>query len=334
MPTLSTLNVQVPDCSLYVVEREKPLDGVKELIASTSDSRAICNDPHVLGVNYTHKLGQASAKALKGLSAAGIFTGTEHSTSVLTILRGGLNFELRGALAQAFNWNCHGSWFISAQRQIANPVTGEWEIIEDAYKKIYPHGEVDVVFGDVVATGTSLRHGLGKLTEVRQGAIRYRSVTFFTIGAAITGDIISDWKRQIEVAQGGPVACNVLYFEGVFGVASPTTPLRIKLDGTDLVRRGGIHAPEFDESQYESPLYPLERCTIYDAGSRAFHIPEYLEDVIDYWSQVAALARDGVTFEELVTERYPSVDTKRFKAVDLAQLAQSQIAACKAALHG
>jgi hypothetical protein len=244
-----------------------------------------------------------------------------------------LNFELRNALAQAFNWNSHGSWFISAQRQIANPVTGEWEIIEDAYSKIYPNGEVDVVFGDVVATGTSLRHGLGKLAEVRKGSIRYKSVTFFTIGAAISGDILSDWKREVEAAQGSPVACNVVYFEGVFGVAGPTTPLRIKLDGTDLLRRDGIHAPEFDESQYENPLYPLERCTIYDAGSRAFHVPEYLEDVVDYWSQVAALARDGVTFQELVKERYPLVDTSRFKAVDLAQLAQSQIAACTSALH-
>ena len=121
----------------------------------------------------------------------------------------------------------------------------------------------------------------------------------------------------------------MVYFEGIFGVAGPTTPLRIKIDGTDLLRRDGIHAPEFDYSQYENPLYPLERCTIYDAGSRAFNIPEYIHDVIEYWEQVAALARSGVTYEDLVRERYPSCEMARFGSLQLEQLALSQIAAAR-----
>jgi hypothetical protein len=197
---------------------------------------------------------------------------------------------------------------------------------------MYPQGDVDVVFGDVVATGTSLRHGLEKLLAARRDDVRYRSVTFFTIGGAIAGDIMCRWRRAVELAQGAPVACTVVYFEGIFGVAGPGTPIRIKLEGTDLLRRDGILAPEFDQSQYDNPLYPLERCTIYDAGSRAFNIPEYLEDVIDYWQHVAALAADGVTFQDLVRERYPSVDSSRFMSVHLPQLAQAQIAACRALL--
>jgi hypothetical protein len=317
---------------VYVVRREQQLNDVREIVVSTSESRAICNDPCVVGFNYTNKLGCASAKVFQALKGAGIFKASEKSTSVLTILRGGLNFELRTALAHAFSWNAHGSWFMSAQRKLTNPVTGEWEIIEDAYSKIYPHGEVDVVFGDVVATGTSLRHGLRKLAEVRESAVRYRSVTFFTIGAAISADILARWKCSIEAAQGTAVDCTVVYFEGIFGVAGPNTSLRIKLEGTDLLRQGGIHAPEFDKSQYDNPLYPLERCTIYDAGSRAFNVPEYLADVLDYWEQVAALARTGVTFHDLARERYPSVDTSRFVSVNLAELAQAHIADCRALL--
>lgn len=333
MSKLTQLEVSTPDCSVYRVDRSEPLGlGVTEVVVSTADSRAICNDPFVLGVDYTRKLGSASAKALKAIRQAGLFTGTEHSTHVLTILRGGLNFQLREAVAQAFDWNAHGSWFISAQRQIANPSTGEWEIVEDSYSKIYPEGAVDVVFGDVVATGTSLRHGLSKLSEKRTPSVTYRTVVFFTIGAAISGDIIQEWKRSMEREQGAPVSCVVVYFEGVFGVAGPSTPIRIKLDGTDLLRRDGVHAPEFDSSQYENPLYPLERCTIYDAGSRAFHIPEYVEDVIDYWNQVGQLARDGVSFADLVNERCPSVDAKRFANPDLVQLAAQHVARLKALL--
>ena len=322
---LSPLKVTVPDCSLYTVERDRPLSGVAEVVISSPESRAICNDPFVLGIDYTRKLTVAGAKALRGLQQSELFTGSERSTHVLTILRGGLNFGLREAIADAFSWNRHGAWFISAQRRLSDPATGEWEIIEDAYAKIYPAGEMDVVFGDVVATGTSLKHGLLKLEEEHKPSVTYRSVTFFTIGAAVSGEILAEWKARIEKAQGSPVRCTVVYFEGVFGVAGPDTPIRIKIDGTDLLRRDGAIAPEFIASQYENPAFPLERCTIYDAGSRAFHTPEYLEDVIDYWTKVKALASEGMCYEQLVAERCPEVEVSRFKGAHLGNLADKQL---------
>jgi hypothetical protein len=322
---LSPLKVTVPDCSLYAVERERPIQGVAEVVVSTSESRAICNDPFVLGIDYTQKLTTAGSKALQGLQQIGLFKGSERSTHVLTILRGGLNFGLREAIGDAFSWNAHGAWFISAQRRLSNSTTGEWEIIEDAYAKIYPAGEMDIVFGDVVATGTSLKHGLLKLEEELKPTVTYRSVTFFTIGAAVSGEILAEWKTRIEKAQGAPVHCAVVYFEGVFGVAGPETPITIKIDGTDLLRRDGAIAPEFIASQYENPAFPLERCTIYDAGSRAFHVPEYLEDVIDYWNKVKGLASSGTSFKHLVEERCPEIDSSRFSAVELAELADKQL---------
>ncbi len=84
-------------------------------------------------------------------------------------------------------------------------------------------------------------------------------------------------------------------------------------------------APEFIESQYESPAYPIERCIIYDAGSRAFWVKEYLEDVIGYWKQVLELAKQGMTFRELVKERCPFLDVERFGDIDLRTLAHNQI---------
>jgi len=322
---LNRLTSTVPNCALYSVHRPEAPSGVVEVVVSTPESRAICNDPFVLGIEYTRNLTAAGAKALRGLREVELFTGSERSTHVLTILRGGLNFGLREALADAFSWNRHGAWFISAQRRLTDPTTGEWEIIEDAYAKIYPQGVMDVVFGDVVATGTSLRHGLLKLEEERKSSVSYRSVTFFTIGAAVSGDILAEWKARIERAQGSPVTCVVVYFEGVFGVAGPHTPIRIKIDGTDLLRRDGAIAPEFLRSQLDDPAFPIERCTIYDAGSRAFHIPEYLEDVIDYWSKVKALADEGVTCSELANERCPEIDSHCFASIDLGELAEKRL---------
>jgi hypothetical protein len=90
-------------------------------------------------------------------------------------------------------------------------------------------------------------------------------------------------------------------------------------------------APEFIESQYEDPAYPIERCIIYDAGSRAFWTREYIEDVVGYWKQNLDLAERGMSFEELVRERMPVLDASRFGSVDLAALARRQIAALCAA---
>jgi hypothetical protein len=64
-------------------------------------------------------------------------------------------------------------------------------------------------------------------------------------------------------------------------------------------------APEFALSQYEQKRYPLERCVIYDAGSRAFDIPTYAADVRQYWRSVSALAADGVTLVDAIEERWP-----------------------------
>jgi len=72
--------------------------------------------------------------------------------------------------------------------------------------------------------------------------------------------------------------------EGCFDVPTPESRLTIRFTGTDLLRGGeSVIAPDFLESQYENPAYPIERCTIYDAGSRAFWVREYAEDVRSYW---------------------------------------------------
>ena len=97
-------------------------------------------------------------------------------------------------------------------------------------------------------------------------------------------------------------------------------------NGTDLVRLGALMAPEFVESQYEAPSFPIERCTIYDAGSRAFWVREYAEDVLGYWRQNLQFANHGMTFADLLAERFPGLDPARFGDVDLKAVSLAQIA--------
>jgi len=308
-------------CALYAVP-ELSTPELSVVIASTPSSRAICNDPRVCGVQYTDHLQTACSDALRNLHIAGIYTASESRTTVLHVLRGGLNFGLRQALASALKWNLHSSAFISAQRNqnLENP--SEWFISEHSYKKVYLGAQNDLIFGDVVATGTSLEYALG---QVLAPDAELTSITFFTIGGSRSHELVARIQSKIRTQTGRVPRALVVYLEGIFAITDPTTPLSIKLDGTDLVRRMAVMAPEFVESQYEDPAYPLERCTIYDAGSRSFHLSEYLEDVRGYWQQVGMLESEGMTYSALLKERFPELDRSRFSNVNLKTVVEVQL---------
>ncbi|HAR66470.1 MAG TPA: hypothetical protein DCR55_09700 [Lentisphaeria bacterium] len=82
---------------------------------------------------------------------------------VLHILRGGLNFGLRDPWADAKGWNRHASAFVSAQRARQADNEEAWHITERDYAKVYLQNQAAIIFGDVVATGTSLDFALGSL---------------------------------------------------------------------------------------------------------------------------------------------------------------------------
>lgn len=312
-------------CAIYRINDARKLK-VNRLIISTAETRAICNDSLVMGVDYTQKLQTACLLTMKHLQADNIIRLEEKKTIVFNILRGGLNFGLRDAIARAFNWNLHGSSFISAQRARNGDNSEEWHIIESDYKKVYMPAVTQIVIGDVVATGTSLHYGLKALVQqAEMNRVKLESILFFTFGGIRTEEILEEIDAECRKVFPTYQSTTLCYLEGRFTVPSPSTPLSIKITGTDLVKYDALMAPEFIESQYLSPTFPLERCIIYDAGSRAFWLPEYLEDVIEYWHNVFELATQGVTFNQMINERTPFVDEGKFGEISLSDIAESQI---------
>ncbi len=313
------------ECSLY--ELPTHVDSrVRRVIFSSPETRRICNDTLFTGTDYTRALQAACTKCLSLLREHKLFNASELETYVLHILRGGLNFGLREALTDAFEWKNQNSAFISAQRARSTEDEKEWIITESDYQKLSLHGKCSLLFGDVVATGTSLNFALHEVARVAQEqAAPIEELTFFTIGGPRSHALVESLEKEKLQAIPEFSHATVVYLEGIFDVASGDSPLRIKIDGTDLLRSPSVLAPEFIESQYESPTYPLERCTIYDAGSRAFDIQEYGEDLLEYWQETLSLAQAGTTFDELLLERMPELDGKRFSDVNLATLCESQI---------
>lgn len=311
---------QEKDDRTCIVRLETP-GAVEEYLASAPGTRRIANDPMLLGVEYTLALRQSCADVLRADS----FGLVERETHVLNILRGGLNFGLREALHLAFGWNRHATDFLSAQR--TNGADG-WRIDESSYRKLSFAGDVSLVLGDVVATGTSLRHALGVTIErIAQQGAALRRIVLFTFGGERATDVLVEMDERCRRIFPGYDRSVVVYFEGRFRMATEETPLTIRIPETDLVRRDATLAPEFVESQYEDPAFPIERCAIYDAGSRAFLPDEHLADVADYWRQTLALARTGVTYAQLLAERFPGLDPRRFGSVDLVALCERRLAA-------
>jgi hypothetical protein len=291
--------------SWYAV-RGEPACPAERYVLSTPQTRAICNKPELLGVAYTDALGEGMALGLASAPfAARLAEHPEASICVLHLLRGGLNFGLRRAIHQAFGHNRHGSAFMSSQRYVED---GCWCVAEDSYRKLdIPHDAV-LVLGDVVATGVTLENGLEVLRRhmLDIGATA-RALVFFTIGGpnaeAVLGRVHT---RFAETFPGYERTC-VVYLEGRFALADEHTPVQVKELGTDLLRLGALMAPEFELSQYEATGNALERCTIYDAGSRAFAIHTYAQDVLDYWLELRELAQRGLSLRELLLERWPAL---------------------------
>lgn len=305
---------------------------VNRYVLSTPQSRAICNDPLVMGYEYTEKLEQACASFLRLAKSATPLALEEKRSVVFNILRGGLNFGLRGALASAYGWNNHSSSFVTAQRARVTEGAEQWYITEDEYKKITFPERAQVIIGDVVATGTSLRHGLEIMVQeaVKQGT-ELGSILFFTIGGPKSEERLIEADAACRKHFPNYEGTYVCYLEGRFFVPTVESKVTIKITGTDLMRCNSLMAPEFIESNFSDPAYPLERCTIYDAGSRAFQVHEYLEDVIDYWTKVLEQSK-SMSFNEVMAERFPELGTERFGDVSLENVAKEQLEKLEALL--
>ncbi len=322
--------------AIYELE---PLPHTKRYIVTTPQSRSICNDPLVFGVEYTNALRAGITDVFKMFREAGIEIAEEKHALILHILRGGLNYGIRDALHDAYGWSNTSSAFISSQRVFTDK--DGWQISENSYRKMPHIADADVIFGDVVATGTSLKHALAKLIEEKRVAgTSYRSLTFFTIGSEESEHILEGAAAECAKFFPNFQGARMIYIEGIFGVPAKDSSLSIALQGTDLLRHPAELAPEFVESQKEAVSYALERCTIYDAGSRAFEPHEYLTDVKDYWEKVEKLGAAGMSTYAYLQERFP-VDARlrddAFKngmsaAGSLQKIAEEQLTKLKTAL--
>ena len=186
------------------------------------------------------------------------------------------------------------------------------------YRKLRIPADATVLAGDVVATGVTVANGLQVLVDhlVRIGS-SLRSLVFFTIGGDRLDEVLQRLEPTLSEAFPGWIGSHAVYLEGIHGLATEEACARLGRPGTDLMRGHGLLSPEMEMSQYDRPGPALERCAIYDAGSRAFDVPSYVDDVAGYWRGMGELAEEGLTLREALAERWPDLtETSREGFID------------------
>ena len=295
-----------PEVSWYRLQGDYQ-GNVNRWVVSTPLTTEICNRPELCGIEFSTNLRKAVTTSLASAPFKG-FLGSVPSTSLcsMNFLRGSLNFDLRSAIGEALGSNYHATCFMSSQRSRKQ---GRWVVKEDMYRKMtIPDGAILMV-GDVVATGVTVNNGF----EVIENYLKSKSSTisgivFFTIGCHKLEKILEEVHQRFTRLFDGYRETHAVYMEGKLRLVDSSTKLMIGIQGTDLIKVNSPLSPEFELSQYDGLDAPLERCAIYDAGSRAFDVVEYLDDVVQYWEQVRLLARRGYTLVEALKERWPESD--------------------------
>ncbi len=280
---------------------------VKRLIVTSSASRDIINFPEITGCDFTSRLKTVLAQTLSLLPDCFDMKGlTDRNAHIFNLLRGGLNFDLRKALKDAYGFiNTSSSFMTSERRRTAE---GRWEIAEDQYQKFSIPPYATIFCGDIIATGSTLSNGFRRLAMLAKNTgIPLRRIVFFTIGCHKAEKNLGAIDEFCRSFFRGYEETIVIYIEGKFHLADSKTDVAIKIQGTDLLRHPALLAPEFLLSQFKTFSPPLERCAVYDGGTRSFDVPEYLEDVAGYWRKVRSLAESGVTLAEYMEERLPTI---------------------------
>ncbi|MFH1802197.1 MAG: hypothetical protein ABH864_01965 [archaeon] len=261
---------------------------LKSYILSTPETRELTTNPLLVGKPYRDALGSAIKKALSHPELNNYFKNVkDENLNVLHFLRGGLNFQILEALGKIDKPNARAS-FMSSERTLEN---NQWKIKDDNYTKLNLENDSIVFIGDIVATGSTLKCALEKIPKTM------KHIFLFTLGGKEAEEIMIQNQNKFETAF-------IIYIEGQFHCPTDKTPVRIKIPGTDLMPLNSLLAPEFEQELLNHPIKALERCIVYDGGSRGFHPKVHFEDLLEYTQQLQQEADKGATLYDLILERW------------------------------
>jgi hypothetical protein len=314
-------------------------DSFDAYVLSTPETRRLCSDPFVVGYEFRLSLQSAITKALRLPALAKIYANAhDEQLNVVHLLRGGLNFPILPALGE-LGRGCARSSFMSSQRFKKQ---GTWIIDDDQYLKLTLADDSILLIGDIVATGTTLKVMLAKFAQIYGGLDetslpdfakeyvirspaeecipkRIAGMIVFTIGGEEAVRTLNDYHELFRKIFPGYGTTTLVFIEGMFHMANSDTVARNTIDGTDLLPWRADLSPEFEQRLREVPQAGMERCVVYDGGSRGFYPSHHYADLLEYAGQVEESLAAGASLFDLMVERWEGAE----------KLPASEIAALK-----
>ena len=117
---------------------------------------------------------------------------------------------------------------------------------------------------------------------------------FATIGCSKAEDVLEKWDAVFKEKYSEYERTILIYIEGRFALGNKNTPLHNVLPNTDLLKNykfGALLSPEYEFSQFEKMIIPLEACAIYDGGKKSFEPVQHIMDILEFWEKQEKTAR-------------------------------------------
>jgi hypothetical protein len=294
--------------SLYSIENDTDSSILHRYVVSTSDTRNMLNFPEIVNSDFTNLMKNGIANTLKGINNIEHLSKiSSKRVNVYHILRGGLNFEVRNALHKAFGYKWHSSSYITSQRHEKD---GEFAIADDSYRKFQIPDNATVYSADIVASGASLDNSLHFLDNyMSTEKIGIKNFVFLTIGCSKAEEVLEKWDMKFRKNHPEYEKTVLIYIEGRFVLGNKNLPLYNVLPNTDLLKNykfGALLSPEYEFSQFEKMIIPLEACAIYDGGKKSFEPVQHIIDILEFWEkqEKAAIAHNISGWDEY-NSRFP-----------------------------
>lgn len=251
-------------------------------IVSSKDSRNLMNHPEIIGFDVYASLLKSTLHSLNFLNKNKLIS----YTSILNILRGGLNFPIEEACRNA-EIDVFDIGFISSERVFDKH--GNIDDLAIKYNKINAIPNSTLLIGDIFASGETLSECLKYAINLyRQKNTNLRNIILFTIGGTRAINILENLTKEIKVFWPNFEGFVTIFYEGIFscyepgdnGISGINRPL------IDFIWGEGIISPSFRKQTLSIRGAIFEKCIIYDGGARRYNIKEHIDEVLEFWNGV------------------------------------------------
>ena len=206
------------DLAVYKIDEPGGTDIlINKYIVTTKLTREICNDSRICGIEFSGSLQTVSTRILKVLPFFSPLTFLENDAVVLNVVRAGLCFGIREALAEAYSWNQHSSLFICPKHLETDE---HLHVIEKAHKTFDLPNVASLFIGDIIATGESLHKSLDSIiNEAKENNCQIKNIVLITYGSINAEQILLETAKLCANLFDNFEGVEIFYLEGRFEIS-------------------------------------------------------------------------------------------------------------------